>query len=279
MRALPVVVSGVVLALCATTAVAETVRGRVLDRKTGEPVEGAAVFITGGDGFETTVATDDDGRYAITVTPGKYRLTFLHADARVEGQIAVVAGADTTLDARLKMKIDETIVIEHTRTPKVLPKPKNAFTAIKQPPYSDRAIEQDAWVRAWLLLDVDETGTVTRLKFLNKPGYDLEPLAVAEGFKLAFEPARGDRNEPVRTLLVWGIEWPSRYWLIHHAEAVTRMPDTFTPSNVSAAAAVPCKGSGPWKFNKQRSAYKGYRDCTRPDLSKVNGGEWILRPE
>jgi len=267
------------LALCATAAVAETVRGRVLDRKTGDPVEGAAVFIAGGEGFETTVATDEDGRYAITVKPGKYKLTFLHGDARVEGQIAVVAGADTTLDARLKMKIDETIILEHTRTPKVMPKPKDAFTAIKQPPYSDRAIEQDAWVRAWLLLDVDETGTVTRLKFLNKPGYDLEPIAIAEGFKLAFEPARGDRNQPVRTLVVWPIEWISRYWLIHHAGSVTRMPDTFTPSNVSAAAAVPCKGSGPWKFNQQRSAYKGYRDCSRPDLSKVNSGEWILRPE
>ena len=104
MRTLPAVVSGVVLALCATTAAAETVRGRVLDRKTGDPVEGAAVFIAGADGFETTVATDGDGRYAITVKPGKYKLTFLHGDARVDGQIAVVDGADTTLDARLKMR-------------------------------------------------------------------------------------------------------------------------------------------------------------------------------
>lgn len=271
--------SGVVLALCATTAAAETVRGRVLDRQTGDPVEGAAVFIAGADGFETTVATDGDGRYAVKVKPGKYKLTFLHGDARVEGQIAVVEGADTTLDARLKMKIDETIVLEHTRAPKVMPRPKNTFTARKQPPYSDRAIEQDAWTRAWLLLDVDATGKVTRIKFLRKPGYDLEPIALSEGFKLSFEPARDERNRPVSTLVIWPIEWISRYWLIFHAEEVTAMPDTLNPSNRSAAAAVPCKGSGPWKWTNNISAYKGYRDCSRPDLSKINSEPWILRPE
>ena len=60
---------------------------------------------------------------------------------------------------------------------------------------------------------------------------------------------------------------------------MTRMPDRFNPSNVSMAAAVPCKGSGPWKFNIRISAYRGYRDCSRPDMSKVNSEAWILRPE
>ena len=33
----------------------------------------------------------------------------------------------------------------------------------KAPKYSDRAILTDAWARAWLLLDVDRTGAVTRV--------------------------------------------------------------------------------------------------------------------
>jgi len=58
-----------------------------------------------------------------------------------------------------------------------------------------------------------------------------------------------------------------------------RMPDTFNRSNVSSAAAVPCKGQRAVEVSNQQSAYRGYRDCSRPDLSKVNSGQWILRPE
>ena len=36
-----------------------------------------------------------------------------------------------------------------------------------------------------LLLDLDATGAVTHLKFLKRPGFDLDPIAVRTAFKLA----------------------------------------------------------------------------------------------
>src|SRR4029450_9881483 len=49
-------------------------------------------------------------------------------------------------------------------------RPRN-HSAIKAPPYSDRAIARNAWTRAWMLLDVDARGRVVRLKFMKRPGY------------------------------------------------------------------------------------------------------------
>jgi hypothetical protein len=158
--------------------------------------------------------------------------------------------------------------------------PKNPSSAISAPPYSDAAIEQDAWTRAWLLLDVDETGTVTQLKFLKKPGYELEPIAIAEGFKLRFEPARNERGQAVRTFLLWPIEWVAQSYSAYYGSGLTtRMPETWGLGRGSRAQRIPCKGSGPWLYTNRIVAYHGYRDCSRPDLSKVNREPWILRPD
>ena len=82
------------------------------------------------------------------------------------------------------------------------------------PAYSDRAIESDRWAVAWMLLDIDETGKVQRVKFLKYPGLDLETIAVKEALKLQFEPAIAMDGKPQRSWIVWPIEWPSYWWLV-----------------------------------------------------------------
>lgn len=44
--------------------------------------------------------------------------------------------------------------------------------------------------KPWLMLDVDDQGHVSRLKLLNDPGINLGPIAIQEGFKMTFSPAR-----------------------------------------------------------------------------------------
>jgi hypothetical protein len=170
----------------------------------------------------------------------------------------------------------EVIVIHGKRQrPAVPPKPKN-YSPIKAPPYSDRAIESDAWTRAWLLLDIDETGAVKRFKFIKHPGYDLDGIAASEAFKLRFEPARNGSGRPVKTWLIWLIEWPSYWWLVGTVGVTTRMPPlVYYGGRVrSSANSVPCAGSGPLYFG---SFYRAYRDCSKPDLSRNFEAEpWVI---
>src|SRR5512138_1205894 len=68
----------------------------------------------------------------------------------------------------------ETIEIHDPLPPPVLPKAKKDARIL--PKYSDDAVLSDAWEKAWLLLDVDTTGSVTRVKMLKRPGHDLEKI-------------------------------------------------------------------------------------------------------
>jgi hypothetical protein len=171
---------------------------------------------------------------------------------------------------------DEVIVIdEKPPRPAVEAKAVN-FSPRKAPPYSDRAIESDAWTRAWLLLDIDARGTVTRFKFLKRPGYDLEEIATREVFGLRFEPARDRAGRPQRTWMIWGIEWPSYWWLVEFLGVASGMPPVVGFPPRSMAAGVPCRGSGPMNLG---SIHPAYRDCSLPDLSRRHfaGQPWILR--
>jgi hypothetical protein len=166
----------------------------------------------------------------------------------------------------------EVIVIHDP--PPVLPKAKNHVPS-KAPPYSDRAVLSDAWTKAWLLLEVDEHGDVTRMKFLKRPGYDLEKIAQREAFKLKFEPARDRANQPVKTWIVWGIEWPSADWLVQFVGTRSAMPPVVGFPPRSLAEQVPCAGSGPLHLS---SIHPVYRDCSTPDLSKADHEDWVLPP-
>lgn len=259
--------------------------GTLTDAATGKPVGDVVMFVTR-NGSEQAVTTDADGRYSVDLPPGRYDLVIARDGAtRDTRTVSIAAGRTSAWDAKVdvgagevihlvdaalepEMRGSEVITI-HDRPgppPPVKPKPKN-FVVTKAPPYSERAAMRDAWTRAWMLLDVTETGEVARVKFLNKPGYDLEPIAIRESFKLRFEPARDRAGKPIETWMVWKIEWPSAIWLGEMSVPMSTMPSEKMMSQ------VPCRGSGPWHMG---SIYPTYRDCSEPDMKNVDRAPWIL---
>jgi len=170
-------------------------------------------------------------------------------------------------------RADEVIVIVDHVPPAIKPKPKN-YVPTKTPPYSDEAVLTDAWERAWLLLDLDDTGAVTRIKFLKHPGHDLEPIARSEAFKLQFEPARDATGRAIRSTIIWGYEWPSAWWLSTFVGVRSAMPPIigFPPRRMDEG--VPCAGSGPLQLD---SVHPVYKDCSTPDLSRADKEPWLRR--
>jgi hypothetical protein len=134
------------------------------------------------------------------------------------------------------------------------------------PAYSDKAILSDAWSLAWMLLDIDETGAVTRVKFLKYPGSDLEGIAVKTAMKLQFDPAIADDGKPTRSYIVWPIEWPSYGWLLMRTGLASGIPDV---------SHIPCRGSGPLHLG---SLHPVYRDCSAPTWSNANSEPWLTAP-
>ena len=185
--------------------------------------------------------------------------------------IAAPAVADD--DAATRVQPGEVIVIEDSPPPAVPPKPTN-YKPTKAPPYSDEAMLTDIWTKAWMLLDVNERGVVTRFKFLKKPGADLETIAASEVWKLRFDPARDGRGVPMRTQILWEIEWPSAWWLVQFVGVTTRMPPIVGFPPRSLADGVPCRGSGPLNLS---SVHPTYRDGSKPDRSRVETAPWIKR--
>jgi Carboxypeptidase regulatory-like domain len=262
---------GLVIAVLAATAHADdrvSLSGRVVDTTTEHAVEGALVYV-GGAGFERAVTTDRNGRYSVEVPPGTYHVIFAHGSSRSTAEV-VIGAASAHLDAKVDAEAGEVIVVEDRTAPA---KAKN-HKPLKAPPYSDEAVLTDAWTRAWLLLDVDERGHVVRLKFLKHPGYDLEAIARGEAFKLEFEPARDASGKPIRTWVVWDIEWPSAWWLSTFVGTRASMPPIvgFPPRRLDSH--VPCYGSGPLHLG---SVHPVYKDCSKPDLTRAAVEPWVTR--
>jgi hypothetical protein len=159
----------------------------------------------------------------------------------------------------------ETIIMEGHAPPTVLPKPRKHYERIA-PLYSDYAIEHDTWAKAWLLLDVDESGKVARMKMLKHPGADLDIYAIDRAFGMAFDPALDANGHAMRTQIVVPIEWPSYWWMITFSGVATKIPPNI--------AHVPCRGSGPMHMG---SVHPVYRDCSEPDLAKAATEPWITR--
>ena len=122
-----------------------------------------------------------------------------------------------------------------------------------------RDIDAGVWTKAWLLLDVSAAGTVTRLKVLDDPGYDLTPTAIRAAFALTFDPARDRAGRPTSAWMLWSFEWPSYDWIREHDLPTTRL--------TSDVGTVPCRGSGPTRTV--------YRDCSTPDIAKATTQPWI----
>ena len=158
----------------------------------------------------------------------------------------------------------ETIVIHDHAPPKVQPKPKNHFYR-GAPHYSDYAIEHDTWAKAYLLLDIDNRGSVERVKLLKHPGADLDKIAVDTALALKFEPAQDDKGHAIGSQVIWPIEWPSYWWMVALEGIATRLP-------IEAMAHVPCAGSGPLHMG---SIHPVYRDCTTFKLGAIRSEPWV----
>jgi len=194
-----------------------TLAGRVTD-VLGKPIGAARVYVMPRGGGRLQTVTDKDGRYAIELTTaGAYSVVIAVGRIHTYRQVLLNEHLATTLDVEVELDISggEVINIVDTRLPPpaVPPKPTNDNER-KSLPYSPQAMERDAWARAFLLLDIDEHGEVTRLKLLKRPGFDLDQIAIDEAFKLKFEPARDGRGRPIRTYIIWDMEWPSWGWLV-----------------------------------------------------------------
>jgi len=246
--------------------------GRVLDSKHATPVEQALVLVAGPGGVEHTLITDSNGLYTVDVAPGSYILVFIYGSARSSGHVDVVAGRPAKLDGRVDSTEGEVIVIRDKIHPPVPPRATN-FKPRKAPPYSDRAILSDAWTRAWMLLDISATGQLIRMKWLKRPGYDLDDIAIKEIKKLTFTPARNASGQAIRAYIVWGIEWPSAWWLSQFVGVRSGMPPIvgYPPHRLDWK--VPCAGSGPWHVG---SIKPGYKDCSTPNLAAAAHEAWIV---
>jgi len=226
----------------------ESLDGRVTDAA-GRGVSGAQVHIVDGSG-EHVLTTDHDGRYHLALAHRASALVFVYGDVHITSAAARSNPADG----------GETVDIHELAVPATPPKLKRRP---KRPEYSDAATDHNAWLRAWLLLEIDETGSVARVKLLDHPGYDLDPIAVRNAFTLEFEPARDHANRPVRTDVLWAIDWPAYWWLVDHGNNV------LAPIPYDAWD-LPCHvGQGPPKLD---------RSCAPATIANALTAPWIERP-
>jgi hypothetical protein len=260
----------------------------------GKPIEDARIYVMPPSGEREETKTDRDGRYKIALPEGGALSVVIAVDKiHTYRQVLVKAGTSTALDVEVETDISggEVIKIVDRKLPAPAVAPKPTKDINLSLPYSDEAMERDAWGKAWLLLDVDETGKVTRIKILKRPGFGLDQIAIDEAFKLKFDPARDAAGKPIRTLLVWSMEWPSYGWLVSEQGTTSRRPPDadamlyharspnpgllrgpLTLYEPHALNRVPCAGSGPLNLDSRNRAY---RDCSKPDLEIADALPWI----
>lgn len=289
------------------------VTGRVTD-VLGRPVRNSRVYVLPRRGAPYRTRTNADGRYSVQVTTlGTHGVVIAIGKAHTFRSVLVKPGATNTLDIDVELDSEggEVIKIEDKKRPLPAVKPKPLGDPRASLPYSDEAVERDAWARAWLLLDVDETGAVSRLKMLKRPGFALERICIQKAFELRFSPALDGTGRPMKTYVLWTMEWPSWGWLVQgNGTAVHRPNDADElhgyaqnvrqgvegsdlvqgveqkiggpwsrplPSGTAfphSLSRVPCLGSGPLNLDLRNRAY---RDCSQPDMSKADALPWITR--
>lgn len=207
----------------------------------GKPIAGARVHVATRNGVKV-VTTDKDGVYKV----------------ELDGQSLIyvddIPGAKLGGESAASVKVDgeEAIEVHATVPPKKMPTPKQSPLKVYE--YTDAAIDKDVWIRAWVMLDIDETGVVRHVKFLNRAGYGLDTVMLKAAFTLKFDPARDAADKPMRTLMVWPFEWPSYSW--SHGYDLT---ETTTPP--------PCR--------KPNDKHAETRDCSGPDMSRAFVERWI----
>jgi hypothetical protein len=252
--------------------------GRVTDLD-DMPVKDAHVVLTGPTGVVTQATTDATGSYAVTVdAAGAYALVIDAGGAQRHLKIDIPADVEATLDSKLEIG-GEVIEVQGNREPLRYARVVSDPLAI--PPYSDAAVLGDVWVRAWLMLDVDEHGVVNRARFLKRPGHDLDDIAVKHVFGVRFDPARDPEGRPARSYVVVPLEWPAKSWLQMHSAGSRRRDSLPAAIQRDSRGMVfdiypPCAGT--------RSSIRGessmtvMRDCSTPNLAKIDASEpWYAR--
>jgi len=281
------------------------VSGRVTD-VFGKPVPNMRVYVLPHSGNAYRTTTNKDGRYSVQVsTPGTYGVVIAVGKAHTFRTVMVKEGVTNTLDVDVELDTSggEVIKIDDQKRPQPAVKAKPKQDERLSLPYSEEAVERDAWARAWLLLDVDEAGQVTRLKLLKKPGFNLEKICLEEAFKLRFDPARDAAGQRMKTYVLWSMEWPSWGWLVQGNGTVMRRPKDSDQVNMVSRGGpqaggveqiggtwstppaqgtaferplsrVPCYGSQPLDLDLQN---RTFRDCSRPNMSAAVSLPWITR--
>jgi hypothetical protein len=217
--------------------------GRVADAD-GKPVANARVQLVSKSG-ERTLTTDQQGRFK--------------ADVVEPTMVAVYNGLQVTGGSSTTENVDgnEAIVLREADRPTKLAKALSDPTAI--PDYTDAIRDENAWVRAWVLVEVNESGGVSRVKLLNPPGFGLDAIAIRDAFKLKFEAARNRVDKPVPSLVVWKFEWPPS--------------GSRPPSNKWSR--LPCRQNADDKWYAMNTPY---RDCSQPNMAAWVTTPWIDRP-
>ncbi len=209
----------------------------------GKPVAGAHVHVIGDKAQEAVTAAD--GTYRLSLAGGDHAFVYIEGDAHLTAQIGTPTGTDGIIEL-------------HEALPPAVPAKAHEHTDVILD-YSDEAADADTWARAWLLLDVTETGAVSQVKLVDDPGHGLAPIALKAAFALTFDPARDRANRPVRSAVLWTYEWPAYWWLRENHYSMTRLPlETVT---------LPCNG--------RDGKFVRHRDCTAPDLAKIVTAPWL----
>ena len=257
--------------------------GKVTDLL-GRPVANVRVHVVS-KGDHQIVTTNAAGAYQVVVDGNQTLSVVVGAgEFHTFRGGTIKDGTTMRLDFEVEQADGEIIRIVDAKPPTVPPR-LPADAARLTPPYSTEAMERNAWAKAWLLLDIDATGKVLRVKLVKRPGFGLDDIAVKEAMKLKFQPALDENAKPMRSAMYWAMEWPAHGWLTMHQGTATRMPtesyalDPFAgnfgelkPTGTITLSSVPCAGSGPLNLDY---ADPVYRDCSRPNVTKVPHLPWL----
>jgi hypothetical protein len=237
--------------------------GTIRSATTGLPVDDVTVFISTTGGLQQTTTTDRKGEFSAELyAAGRYDLIYAHGASRSSRHLDAQLNEDIAFNGVLDDSGEASTLAGHY-VPPVLPQMIQDPHIL--PPYSDEAMSGDYWSKAWMLLDIDERGTVQRVKFLKHPGHQLDSIAVDTAFGWTFKPGHDATGQAIRAQLIVPIEWPSADWLIR----VSGMRNYYNPA---WAGTTKCQGSAP---QMGASFSHELRDCSQPDISKADDEPWI----
>jgi hypothetical protein len=224
----------------------ESLDGRVTDAQS-HGVAAEVHVVVGGS--ERVIKTARDGRYHITLQPNTEALVFVLGALRITSTAATSHGGSDGETVDMHELLEPTAAAKLKKQPRV-------------PPYTDDAKDYNQWIRAWVLVDIDEHGVVQRVKLLDHPGFGLDDAAVRAAFALPFEPARDLSNRPMRSQMLWPIDWPAFAWFVDTSGvAIGPVPD--------GAGDLPCAHNGP--------ARRAERACNDAPIAATLSAPWILR--